>query len=181
MQVRGTVISVEFDVAVAKNGGGSYQGARFSYRDEAGALKEKGMHNNVFKFNSVLKTQLANLVPGQGFVMEMEKENDFWNIKSVASEAPPTSSQPVATGAKPTPYTAPKSTYETPEERAKKQIYIVRQSTIGHAIEFLNHNNKNYTLGDILKTAKEFEASVFGADFDDGMPLSMKDDSKDVI
>ena len=83
MEVRGIVVSFEDGIQVAKNGGGSYLGARFSYRDEAGALKEKGFHNNVFKFNGLLKTQLSNLTSGQHFVMVTEKEGEFWNVKSV--------------------------------------------------------------------------------------------------
>jgi hypothetical protein len=57
-----------------------------------------------------------------------------------------------------------KSTYETPEERARKQVYIVRQSNIKDAIALLSLQDigRNATTGDVLEVAKQFEAYVFG-------------------
>src|SRR3972149_5229851 len=164
MEVKGIVVSVEIDVQVAKNGGGTYPGARLSYRDENGALKEKGFHNNVFKFNASLKTQLSNLSTGQHFVMTMEKEGEFWNVKSILPvSAEQKQTETPSSGANTKPYTSPKSTYETPEERAKRQIYIVRQSSINQAIEY---RGSKVDIHEILATAKQFEAHVFGEDFD---------------
>lgn len=181
MIVKGTVVSVELDVQVAKNGGGTYPGARLSYRDENGALKEKGFHNNVFKFNAGLKAQLANLSPGNVFNMEMEKEGEFWNVKGItlASAAAPVADKDVPATGKATPYTAsPKSTYETPEERAKKQLYIIRQSSINQAIEY---KGQKASIEDIIKVAKQFEAHVYGNDFDDGSLISMTEDTDGII
>lgn len=180
MDVFGKVVSFEDNVQVAKNGGGSYPGARLAYRDDTGAMKEKGFHANVFKFNKELKTQLSNLNVGQDFVMTMEKEGEFWNAKSVLPAAQAVVEQPTATasGTKATPYTAPKSTYETPEERAKKQVYIVRQSCINYAI--LYKGNKA-DIKEIINLAKQFEAHVFGEDFDDGMPMSMSNDTEGIL
>jgi hypothetical protein len=55
-----------------------------------------------------------------------------------------------------------KSTYETPEERARKQVYIVRQSSITNAIAFAGLTMPTVPLEQILATAKAFEAYVFG-------------------
>ena len=185
MQVRGTVVSMEFDVQVAKNGGGTYPGSRLAYRDEAGVMKEKGFHNNALKFNAVLKTQLSNLSVGQAFVMEIEKEGEFWNVKSILPESAVVAAVAQAvTGGKtntPAPYVSPKSTYETPEERAKKQLYIVRQSSINAAIALGAQGKVLPTVDLILEVAKKFEAHVFGEDFDDGMPITMKDDTDGII
>lgn len=57
----------------------------------------------------------------------------------------------------------PRSTYETPEERAKKQVYIVRQSSISNAIAFLD-GDSDPAIKDVIDTAKQFEAYVFGTD-----------------
>ena len=76
----------------------------------------------------------------------------------------------------------PRSTYETPEERARKQLYIVRQSSIGYALAFhepfLASEETPITIQLILSTAKEFEKFVFGKDpiqelmdLDDDIPL----------
>lgn len=182
MEIRGTVVNVEFNVQVAKNGGGSYTGTRFSYRGEDGKLVEKGFHDNTFKFNKELKNQLAALTIGQPFVAEAVKENDFWNWKSVTAigatsgnagtHAEPTTSRAVS---------SPKSTYETPEERAKKQVYIVRQSSFSSALTYLNAvAGNNFTLKDTIETAKQIESYVFGTEFDDGSLGAMKGDEQDV-
>jgi len=186
MQIRGTLVAFEADVQVAKNGGGTYPGSRLSFRDEAGALKEKPFHQNVFKFNAILKTQLSNLKPNEGFVAEVEKEGEFWNWKSVqpAGAAPVVADKDVPATGKATPYQAPKSTYATPEERAQTQIYIVRQSTLTQAIAFCAANapyfKKERTTADIISIAKEFESHVMGIEFDDGSPQAMKSDEHEV-
>jgi hypothetical protein len=65
------------------------------------------------------------------------------------------------------------SNYETSEERAKRQVYIVRQSSIGAAIELLKANTTScstpsgekyipITKEQVLETAKAFEKYVFG-------------------
>lgn len=55
------------------------------------------------------------------------------------------------------------STYETPEERAKKQVYIIRQSSIGSAISALACGAKSPPkVGEVLEYAKQLEAYVFG-------------------
>lgn len=51
------------------------------------------------------------------------------------------------------------SNYETPEERAKRQVYIVRQSSITAALSFLN--NKSKSTDEVIQIAKEFEKYVF--------------------
>ncbi len=186
MEVRGTVIGCDIDVQVAKNGGGSYLGSRLTYRDtESGQVKEKAFHNNVFKFNAGLKTQLSNLSVGDTFVMVLEKENDFWNCKGITKEGSvsnkPTNNTPATNGNKITPVASPKSTYETPEERAKKQVYIVRQSSINSALSYTSQI-KDYFKGtdnpinEIINIAKQFEHYVFEDGFDDGSLMTMEND-----
>jgi hypothetical protein len=182
MQIRGTLVAFEADVQVAKNGGGTYPGSRLSFRDEAGALKEKSFHQNVFKFNSVLKTQLSNLKPNEGFVAEVEKEGEFWNWKSVqpAGASPVVADKDIPATGKTTPYQAPKSTYATPEERAQTQIYIVRQSTLTQAIALCAQYKTHPTVEAIIEIAKKFESHVMGIEFDDGSPQAMKSDEHEV-
>lgn len=56
-----------------------------------------------------------------------------------------------------------KSTYETPEERAKKQIYIVRQSSLSNAIDLLSVGAKSQPKVEaVIETARAFEEFVFG-------------------
>lgn len=162
MQVKGTVVSVELDVQVAKNGGGTYPGARFSYRDESGALKEQGFHNNTFKFNAGLKTQLSNLTAGQKFVMEKVKEGDFWKVLTVLPDDGSAAPTQASTGGTAKPVASPKSTYETPEERAQKQLYIIRQSSLSSAIALVAAlGDKKATPQSVIAQAKLFEGYVF--------------------
>jgi len=60
---------------------------------------------------------------------------------------------------------ASKSTYETPEERAKKQVYIVKQSSLSAAIDVLKHNNPKGTVDtqQALQVAQEFVDWVFAS------------------
>ena len=61
-----------------------------------------------------------------------------------------------------------RSSYETPEERAQRQIYIVRQSSISNALEYIQaQGTKKFTEDDVIKTSKVFEAYVFGTKTDD--------------
>jgi hypothetical protein len=178
MIVKGNVVSIEIDVQVAKNGGGTYPGSRLTYRDETGTIKEKAFHQNVFKFNAPLKVQLANLKVGETFNMTMEKEGEFWNVKGIApaGATPPVADKDVPATGKTTPYQAPKSTYATPEERAQTQVYIVRQSSINAAVALSAANKATYDVKTILDIAKQFEAHVMGEHFDDGTMKGMEDD-----
>ena len=66
------------------------------------------------------------------------------------------------------------SNYETPQERARKQVYIVRQSSISSAIEMAKAREPKgitKTIEEILKDASRFEEFVmtlesFEASFD---------------
>lgn len=181
MNVNWKIVEVAIDTTIAKNGGGSYKGTRIAYRDGDGTLKEKGIHSNALKYNPNLKKQLEAIKAGDDVTVVMEKEGEYWNIKEVLKGT--VESVPAAVsgnagarggnGAN----VSPKSTYETPEERAKKQVYIVRQSSIAQAITFLQIGKaKEVSVEDVLKVATQFESHVFGTFFDDGSPEAMESD-----
>ena len=55
-----------------------------------------------------------------------------------------------------------RSTYETPEERAKKQVYIVKQSSINAAIQLLSVGAKQPPSTELVLTeAQKFVDFVF--------------------
>jgi hypothetical protein len=56
------------------------------------------------------------------------------------------------------------SNYETPAERAAKQVYIVKQSSINAAIALAGHNKEKTTPEDVVKNAQFFVDYVFGKD-----------------
>jgi hypothetical protein len=55
-----------------------------------------------------------------------------------------------------------KRDYETSDERAKKQVYIVKQSSISAALEFHKQNgNSKVTVEEVLHVADQFKNYVF--------------------
>lgn len=168
MQVQGKVVESQVNVQVPKKGGGTYPGCMLTYRGADGKVAEQAFHENAFKYNAPLLEVLKTLATGDTFVMEKEKKGDFWNVVSITKTdgitAPAASLMPSSqTAAKPAGKVLG-STYETPEERAKKQVYIVRQSSITAALGYftLNKATKAST-EDILAIAKEFEKYVFAS------------------
>jgi hypothetical protein len=163
MEVYGKVIEIALNTQVPKNGGGTYPGALLTYRNAEGKMQEKGFHANVMKHNPAVANGLADLQTNDNFVMVLEKEGEFWNVKSLAKagETPASTtnhSQPVAGKA----VTNTGSTYATAEERAQTQKYIVRQSSITAALKMLEINDsKKNTAEGVINLASEFEAWVF--------------------
>jgi hypothetical protein len=81
---------------------------------------------------------------------------------SAAGAAPQGVQQQVSKAAYRDATPTPRSTYETPEERALKQKYIVRQSSIGSAINALSVGGKTPLKTDeVIRVAKEFNDWVF--------------------
>lgn len=162
MNVSGTVVLIKIDVDIEKNGGGSYKGWKLVYENDAGEVKTIQKHMNSLKYAAPLANGLKQLKVGDTFTMEMEKEGDFWNPKSVykGEATKETTTQPVASRAQTT-TTSSGSTYATKEERAQTQKYIVRQSSITSALKLLEVTGvKKVAPSDVIALAREFEAFV---------------------
>jgi uncharacterized ParB-like nuclease family protein len=56
-----------------------------------------------------------------------------------------------------------KSTYETPEERARRNVSICRQNALTNAVNHLSAKDGKTTVAEILKVAREFAAFTSGA------------------
>jgi hypothetical protein len=148
MVVHGTLVDKAINVDVKKSpksGGGVYKGFRIAFRNEAGEIKEIAKHMNVLKYNPTIAQNLDALTVGDEMTLTMEKEGEYWELKSIVKgkadlpdEAPGSASVP-STPAKAAQATGGKvigSTYETPAERKVKQRLIVRQSSFAQALEF---------------------------------------------
>lgn len=91
--------------------------------------------------------------PGNQFTITSEKGEKYWNWTGAVAVAPG-SIKGNDVAAK---ITVPKSTYETPEERAKKQVYIVKQSSLSNAIELLSVGAKSPpSVQTVLDVAQKF-------------------------
>ena len=154
---------------------GSYQVADVAYKNKSFQDKLEGKKVMSFVNKDVFAT-LSTAKFGDVFYVQRSKVagkdgKEYWNwdnlstgsVDGVASaptagvsvSAAP-STYPVKTG-----NASPKSTYETTDERAARQVLIVRQSSISSAVEFAVAN-KLKTTKEVLAIAKEFEDYVFG-------------------
>lgn len=180
-QLVGTVVAVSMDAIIKKKDGGTYQGVELVFKDEEGKTQTKAFHNNTFKFNQALKNTLADLNKGDKFTAEMEKDGDFWNWKKLYKGA--VESKQLDSQAQPAkqPYQArPNDTYETKDERAARQVMIVRQSSISSALAFCAQQKDFFkstedAVGEVLHVAARFEAWVLGNKIE--VPKSSTDDN----
>jgi len=136
----------------AKNGR-SYQSIEVTYKNDLGQTQSKKLmsFSNPTVFNHI-----RDLNKGDALNVTTEKDaNGYWqwtgiggdNVVSETKQATP------ATGGRVT-----GSNYETKEERAARQILIVRQSSLASAVELLGAGK---SVEDVIATAKQFEAYVF--------------------
>ena len=100
--------------------------------------------------------ELTEVQNAKGYpeVVKVEKlDSGGFGPVAVPASAPDNGTKAVA---------APRSNFETPEERAKRQEYIIRQSSLGHAISVLTVGaTVPPNLSDVLGLASEFVNFVF--------------------
>lgn len=140
--------------------GKDYIELEVTYKNLTFQEKVESKKLNPFGNKQVYDT-LKNSSAGDVFTIQRVKEGEYWQWVGISEGG---SAVPSTSAAKPSGATAtPKSTYETPEERAKKQVYIVRQSSIGAAIETLSVGAKAPPKKeDVVELAKYYEGYVFG-------------------
>ena len=146
---------------------GSYNIAEVTYKNKT--FQDKVEAKKVMSFiNKQVYETLSKATFGQVYYIDRTKNDKGywdWTKASTTNEEQeqvvvptPTSNNPVKT-----PTASPKSTYETSEERAARQVMIVRQSSISSAVALLAANGgKKNTAEETLAIAKEFEAYVMG-------------------
>lgn len=147
------VISVSVNtVPTAK---GSYQVAEVAYKDLKDG-KVNGKKIMSFAAKDVFKA-MSNAKQGDKYDVGLEKDDKgYWQWKTATAAnaqnpASPTSGNP-----------SPRSTYETPEERAKRQDFIIRQSSVASAIALLKTEKNIPEVGNILSVAEQFVQFVYG-------------------
>lgn len=162
-----TIVDISSLQSLVSQGGKPYKAAELTYKNEQGQIASK----KIMEFDKLLPSFLSFK---SGDVLDVVEVENGAYPKWVRASVVTGGSQPVKIGSG---VGTPKSTstYETSEERAKKQVYIVRQSSIGHAVNLLGSGAK---LALVLDTAKAFEEYVFGlapseddqVSFDDTFP-----------
>lgn len=140
--------------------GKSYQNAEIAYKNlDNGKVESK----NISQYSKVFKA-VADATPTMFYdVVSVKNQAGFWDWESFQQGSAVPNAAP--SGASPfnKPSPAPKSTFETPEERAKKQVYIVKQSSLSAAVEILKHNNPKGLVNpdDVITMAQGFVDWVF--------------------
>ena len=162
------IIAVEVGTAKSK-AGKDYEFVEVTFKNKSFQDKVESKKHNQYGDKTVFST-LKSAQNGDVFTILRQKEGDFWQwigIEQGANSAPTAISTPKAnvgtsTGAS----AAPKSNFETTEERAKRQVYIIKQSSLSTAVAALKTDKKALSADEVIDFAKVLEAYVFGLNLD---------------
>ena len=144
------IINVQSSTKPAKNG--TYTQLDVAFKNLTFGGKVEGKKVMSFTNKDVFAV-LSKAVTGQQFEVTVEKEGQYnqWTKIALIEGGTPTMSDSVVPKAN----VSPKSTYETPEERANRQRMIVRQSSLSNAIDTLSVNpgKDKLRIEDVLQVA----------------------------
>ena len=163
-----TVIDVTENTKKSESGR-TFQQLEVAYKNEQGQPQLKKLisfsNPNVFKAaKDWVKGDVVNVT-----TVKNEKTG-YWDWIGLEGDGIVAENKPAsaATGARVT-----GSNYETKEERAARQVYIIRQSSLSTAVELLGQGK---SVADVIATAKEFEAYVFSKEAGIDAINSLEDD-----
>ena len=157
------IVSIDAELRTAKNGK-SYKALTVIYKGSSGKIENKTLMP--FGANERTVKILSEATPGSSWeVTTVKNDAGYWDWPEVA----PSNGEPVAQSASPaksgTSYGGGESRYETSEERAKKQIYIIRQSSLSSAVATLTAGVKTPPSGEqVIALAKQYESYVLDTD-----------------
>lgn len=147
---------------------GRYKEAIAQYVRDGKAQEKKVIsfaNPKVFEF----LTGLGNF-PVEVSVTNVKNDKGYWEWSAINHAGQEEVGAPLAAA-------GPKriSNFETPEERAARQVMIVRQSSLSSAVALLAANGgKKNTAQDVIDVAREFEKYVMGTgivDIKDDVPF----------
>lgn len=150
----------EVVVTEAGNGPRKYKVADVVYSWNGNNRKQRIMsfaNPDVFKTVTGLSTPITADIE----VTKNAKGYDEWAKVSPVGNLPPGAAAAASAKA---PGKVLGSNYETSEERAKRQLMIVRQSSISNAIEFLKAGENEFGVTTVLNVAQQFVDFVYGTD-----------------
>lgn len=159
------IIDVAQPQTSTNRNGRQYQSLEVTYKDDQGRVSSKKLMS--FSNPEVFRTA-QTWEKGDEVNIAMEKDDaGYWNWTAVLAAgevAPAPTNQSVATSstgdskAKTTKVTG--SNYETKEERALRQLMIVRQSSLSNAVATLATHGKPLSSADVVTLAKQYERFV---------------------
>ena len=150
----------------AKNGR-QYQSLEVTYKNEQGQAQSKKLMS--FSAPDVFKAAQAWTKGDSVNVSTKKDDNGYWQWIKILEDGEVDSQATVGAGAAPAqgakPVAARTSNYETPEERAARQIMIVRQSSLSNAVATLaleRNQISTASANDVISLAKLYEGYVLG-------------------
>ncbi len=161
-----TVKAVGDVVKAEGKSGKTYGSFELVYRKTG---EDKSDTRKITQYAGAYKALLA-ASPGEVFEIDAVKEGDYWQWNKATSKgtaAPSARASDEATGASVTKArpSGRAGDWETAEERAAKQVMIVRLGCLKDAIEFAGLDREKaqgVQTDDIIAWAKEFAGYVFG-------------------
>ena len=157
---------IQVDKTTKPTKSGSYVQTEVAFKNLTSGKLESKKLMSFTQPDKAFKT-MSDAKAGDVFTITSEKNDKtgYWDWLDAVQAAPgtvvevnPKTNMSVGTA-------SPKSTYETPEERAKKQVYIVRQSSLSTAVAVLSIGAKTPPSADaVISLAQQFSDYVFGVD-----------------
>jgi hypothetical protein len=140
--------------------GRSYQSLEVTYKNDTGQVQGKKLmsFSNPAVFKAAQDWQKGDVVN----VVSEKDAKGYWQWTRVLGEG---EEAPVSSAPAPKPQQATRvtgSNYETKEERAERQVLIVRQSSLSSAVATLAIAGSKATANDVISLAKLYEGYVFG-------------------
>ena len=156
------VVSVSREDVPNKNGKGTYGKLTVAYRDDKGKLSEKTILS--FTNPAVFKT-FERAEAGAEINVKSEKVGDYWNWTAILADGDVSQSSATTSNTTASATRVTGSNYETKEERALKQRYIVKQSSLSAAVTILTVGAKTPPEVDaVIALADKFVDYVFNDD-----------------
>jgi hypothetical protein len=167
-QMRITILSV--DIKTIPTAKGSYQTAEVAFKNDSFQGKVEGKKIMSFGATAPSFKVLQSAQSGKSYEVEIIKNDkgfNDWVGMVPATAGAPAASQAAVVGLSTAPkagasFAPTKSTYETAEERAVKQVYIVKQSSLSAAINTLSVGAKKLEPAAVMILAQTYTDFVFG-------------------
>jgi len=150
----------------AKNGR-QYQSIEIMYKNDAGQAQNKKLMSfaNPAVFKAAQTWQKGDTV----HVSTEKDANGYWQWTAVGNDAADVTdkrdgnaAQGSTQAASSAPTRVSGSNYETKDERAARQVMIVRQSSLSNAVSTLAIEGSKATANDVISLAKLYEGYVLG-------------------
>ena len=154
-----TVIAVE-DTFVPNDKGG-YNKLAVTYKTIYKGMEKTDTKKIMSFVNKEVYDALKNAGSGSKWTISSEKEGEYRVWKAAVQSNGGSQGSSSTTASKSTPVSS-RGDWETSEERARKQVYIIKQSSITSAIALLKTDKKATSLAEVLDTAQKLTDFVLG-------------------